>query len=189
LSKIGENWLGTAHEVEALVQPYTAKDPRFVQIIRKLARAFQAVEDTLFQEDTRDSFHIIRFELPGVQIVANDVLSVRYTIRLPRGQSNNIIVQYLQLQLISISAKVAATGSDFIMDCLVSKDKGTTFKSLFGPDNSTKPTLPKTLTLIKNSFFSIDQLFDEDMLRIDVIAADGVIDGVEFMLMGAMIDA
>lgn len=183
------NWLGRSHEIEALIQPYTSKDPRLAQILRKLSSALQNTEEAVFTESVRDSYVAIRFELPGVQVVANDILPVRYTIRLPRDPSNNVVVSQIQLQLISISAKVAAVGADFIMDCLVSVDKGATFKSLFGSVTANKPTLPKGLFLIKNSFFTIDQLFDENMLRIDVLQADGTVDGIEFILMGAMIDA
>lgn len=170
-------------QIEGLVQPITGPNPRLAQILRKIAGSVAADEIESGLEKRINRYVAIRFELPGVQVVASDILPVRYTIRLPRDVSNNLLVSKIQLQLISISAKVTGA-ADFIMDCLVSVDKGATFKSLFGQDNSTKPTIPAGLFLIKNTFFSIDQLFDEDMLRIACIQTGLDWDGIEFILIG-----
>jgi hypothetical protein len=174
-------------QIDGLVQPITGTNPRLAQILRKIAGSLAVDEIVGAKEQEINRYVSIRFELPGVQVIASDILPTRYTIRLPRDIVNNLLVQKIQLQLISISAKVTGA-ADFIMDCLVSVDKGANFKSLFGQDNSTKPTIPAGLFLIKNTFFSIDQLFDEDMLRIDCIVTGTDWDGIEFYLIGNYVD-
>jgi len=167
-----------------LISPLKRDNVRLYQILNQLDKYAQSLKDEATQVETVALNFPIRLDIPGVMVVANDVLLSRYQVRLPLDEDNNLLAQKLQLQYLSISAKIPPNASSFIFDILVSNDLGVTFKSLFPPTNALKPFLPVNLAFMKYSAFAIDQLFDGDFLRVDILQADGVVSGVQLYLLG-----
>lgn len=122
-----------------------------------------------------------RIILPGVQVVANDVLAHRYHVRIPRDQSNNLIYKQINLLTMTLSAKVQPV-SNYSLQLQVSSDGGVTFLPMFPAAGVTLPGGSESVVLTPS--FLIPTLLDDNQIRVDVILADGTVSGVEGVLQG-----
>lgn len=130
----------------------------------------------------------LRFPIPGVAAVANDVYLSPYRVTLPRNSGNDLLGSAIMLTLVAVSAKTAPSGSDYIVDILQSQDKEVTFNTILGPDNPGKLILPKSAVFSKYSNkFSHNTLEDGDYLRFDNIQADGIVADIEIILQGVLL--
>lgn len=116
-----------------------------------------------------------RVLLPGVQVSGTDVLATRYTVKNPGG---------VLLASIGFSAKIPASTQTYIVDIQRSSDGGATFQSLFPAGvlpTFAVNTSPATYT---PATWAIQTLNLGDLVRVDVVQADGTIAGVEMTLNG-----
>lgn len=173
-----------------LINSFQKENFRLYEILTLLNQQdTKFVQDQQIQNAALDNFEY-RFELPGVQAVANDVYPVWKQVRFPLDSSNNTIGKGQQITRIDINAKVASVGSNFIADILVSKDKGVTFTSIFPGTNAQKLVLPIGLHWIKygGTFaLSADILQDGWWFRVDVLQADGTVRAVEIVVRGTFV--
>ena len=179
----------TQQTLDYLIQPFKARgDIRLYEALKKLGDTQIELENELNADEPILKSVQLRYVLPGVQAVANDVLPSDARIRFPLDSSNNFPVSVLQLTRAYVSAKVAPVGSTYIVDVLISKDGGTTFNSIFAPTNANKLVLPIGLKVIKygNNFIT-NTLQDGWPVRIDVLQADGTVAGCEVILEGNLI--
>jgi hypothetical protein len=119
----------------------------------------------------------------GSVAVANDVLPYRYHVILPVDITNSWSYLRIDLLYCYITTKIQGTIITSSFDIKVSQNKGReTFTSLFKA--GLNPMLPKLTTFVNNADFAIGSLFQDDLLRIDVLVADATISGVELVLVG-----
>ena len=124
-----------------------------------------------------------RIVIPGVLSAADDILAHRHHVVMPQDPSGYWTYNWIQLRACYITAKVLASSSELSVDVLVSQDNGTTdFKSLFKPKMN--PTLPIGFQTAHNVDWAIDQLYQGDLGRVDILAADGSAADVEVLLIG-----
>lgn len=119
--------------------------------------------------------------LPGLQLVATDVLANRYIIKMPQDSSGASIFTKVTLQAVTITVKVAGISVYTVM-MLVSTDGGLTFSPLFGVAGISLPAATRQTTLTPG--FLIPTLVDGNEIRVDVLVADGVVSGAEILLQG-----
>lgn len=179
----------TQQTLDYLIQPFKARgDIRLYEALKKLGDVQIELESELNSDEPILKSFQMRFILPGVQAVANDVLPTDSRIRFPLDSSNNFPVSVLQLTRSYVSAKVAPVGSSYIVDVLTSKDGGTTFNSIYAPTNANKLVLPIGQKVIKygNNFIT-NTLQDGWPMRINVLQADGTVAAVEVVIEGNLI--
>jgi hypothetical protein len=156
--------------------------PKLYQAIKNLGDASKIVINTTIPVTPLISFRE-SFILPGILSTANDVLTYRYHVILPFDSSNFWTYNSINLTGCYITAKTQELFSNCSIDIKVSQLKGTTpFKSLFKTGNN--PQLPPDTTFVNNVMFAIGSLFQDDLLRIDVLHADGHVGGVSIDLIG-----
>lgn len=121
--------------------------------------------------------------LPGLQTVGTDVLSHRHHIVLPTDPTGYWTYNQINLTACYITAKVVAASGPLSIDILVSQQKGTTaYKSLFKPGFN--PMLPVGVVTTNNVMFAINTLFQDDLGRVDILAADSTVADIEVILVG-----
>jgi len=173
-----------------LINSFQRTDIRLFQVLTALNDQTQdLVTKSNLDESILTNFEY-RFELPGFPIVANDVYPVWKQVRLPLDSSNNTFGNGQKITRVDINAKAASAGTDFIVDILVTKDKGVTFNSIFPGTLAQKLVLPKTLLWIKyGGTFSLsaDVLQDGWWFRIDVLQSDGTVNSPEIVIRGVLI--
>lgn len=140
------------------------------------------------QNETVLSNYEFRFNLPGVQAVANDVYPVWKQVRLPLDSSNNVVGSGITVRQLWLSCKVAPVGSDYTLDFLVSKDNGVSWNSILAPTNAAKLVIPIGINVIKYGgvLMSNNVLQNGWLLRLDVKTADGTVEAVEFLILGVL---
>lgn len=175
--------------LDYLIQRYRRDDPILCQILT----ALNDQENSLVSQSNQDESVLInfeyRFELPGVLTVGVDLYPVWKQVRFPLDGQNNTIGTGQQITRIDINAKIASVTGPAVLDILVTKDKGLTFNSLFGPDVSQKLTLPQGLNWIKYGgkfILSSDILQDNWWFRVDGLVADGTVSGIEIVIRGTL---
>ena len=124
-----------------------------------------------------------RFVLVGNPSVANDVLTYRYHVILPDDSNDNWNYTRIDLSSCYITAKVQGATNPLSVDIKVSQNKGNAaFISLF--KTGFNPILPKLTTSAHNVDFQVGSLFDDDLLRVDVLATDGTVSDISLDLIG-----
>lgn len=124
-----------------------------------------------------------RIILPGVLAAGNDILAHRYHVVLPQDPSGYWTYQLINLSMCYITAKVMAASTPLSIDIKISQRKGATpFKSIFKPGFN--PILPPNIVSTHDTEFAIGQFFQDDLGRVDILAADGTVAGVELVLIG-----
>lgn len=175
--------------LDYLIQQFRRDNPILAEILTSLSNQGNALTD---QNNLDESILInfeYRFELGGVLTVANDIYPVWKQVRFPLNDVGNTIGTGQQITRIDINAKVASITGPAVLDILVTKDKGISFTSLFGPDISQKLILPQNLNWIKYGgkfILSADILQDGWWFRIDGLTADGVCEAIEIVIRGTL---
>lgn len=118
--------------------------------------------------------------LPGVQVVATDVLAQRYRFKIPRDSNNNPIYKQANLLGVSITAKVLPV-TIYSAAMFVSLD-GVNFNPMFGSDGISLPGGQEYVDL--TPAFLIPTLTDGNEIRVDVLIVDGTVSGIEILLQG-----
>lgn len=172
-----------------LINPYQKEDPRLSQILTKLdTKEQRLIDQSNLNEQLVRAFEY-RFELPGARVPGMDVYPVWKQIRFPLDEQNNTIGIGQQITRIDINAKVPSASGSYVVDLLVTKDKGLTFESIFPSDVTQKLILPQDLNWIKyGGKFSLaaDILQDGWWWRIDELVADGIVAGIEIVIRGVL---
>lgn len=121
---------------------------------------------------------VARFKLPGVQVVGNRVLDTPLVVRCPAGVKVLLFVADAQ-------AKTAPASSTYQVRPVYSRNNGTTYTSLLttGASLEIVSTEKSSATLTP----AVIELFDGDLLDIDIIAADGTVAGVEVTVRGTFV--
>lgn len=124
--------------------------------------------------------------LPGVQAVGTDVLDHPVILKLPVDPYGVWAITSVLIQEIVVACKIRPTSSDYIADILGSRDKGQNYVSIFN-SNSKKAYLKANgdfRTVIGPTELGANEAFDGDMVRIDIIQADGTVSGVWILIRG-----
>ena len=159
--------------------------PKLYQAIKNLGDASKTIVNTTIPLTPLASFRE-SFIIPGILTVANDVLTYRYHVILPLDSSNNWTYNSINLIGCYITTKFQGLFGNCSVDIKVSQLKGTTaFKSIFKPGNNL--LLPPDTTFSSSVAFAIGSLFQDDLLRVDVLAADGHVNGVAVDLLGSYV--
>jgi hypothetical protein len=124
----------------------------------------------------------LRVTLSGNPSVANDVLASHYHVIMPVDPLLYYLFSSVSLNACFITAKVAPSATSLSVDVKVLQKMGTTFKSLF--QSSFNPILPKSIKTTHNVKFAINSLFQDDILRVDVLVTDVSVSGIELVLQG-----
>jgi len=157
-------------------------NPQLYQAIKNLGTANQQLINSTFPAPP-SIIYKGQIIIPGNPPVATDILSHRHHIVLPTDATG--YWNYTQINLTScyITAKVFPNSSSLSVDILVSQQKGTTaYKSLF--KSSMNPILPVGVITTHNVQFAINTLFQDDLGRVDILATDSVVSGIEIILVG-----
>src|ERR1035438_8061140 len=158
-------------------------DPTDVVIVSQLHSAMQGVAPAPVVQPVapKPTGYFGTAILPGLQLVATDVLANRYIIKMPQDSSGASIFTKVTLQAVTITVKVAGISVYTVM-MLVSTDSGSTFSPLFGVAGIALPPATRQTTLTPG--FLIPTLVDGNEIRVDVLVADGVVSGAEILLQG-----
>jgi len=172
-----------------LINSFQQESYRLYQVLLSLnQQTIDIVNQSNLNEQILTNFEY-RFELPGLPIVASDVYPVWKQVRFPLDANNKIIGSGQRITRIDINAKAGPGSSSFIVDLLVTKDKGVTFQSIFGPSLTQKLVLPVGLKWIKYGgkfLLSNDILQDGWWFRLDVLQSDGTTDSPEIVIRGVL---
>lgn len=162
-----------------------SKQPKVFQAIKNLGDVTKTIINTSVPGNPLISFRET-FIIPGNPSVANDILSYRYHVILPFDSEGNWTYNSINLTSCFITAKVQGASSPLSIDIKVSQQKGTTaFKSLFKP--TFNPKLPPSITFTSNVMFAIGTLFQDDLLRVDVLTTDASVSGISLDLIGSYV--
>jgi hypothetical protein len=159
-----------------------SSNPPLHQAITNLGTASQQLINNTFPSPPSVGYKG-RIILPGTWTVSSDVLSHRYHVALPVDPTGYWSFTQINLTNCYITAKILASTGPFSVDVLVSQQKGTTpFKSLFKPGFN--PIVPAGVTYTQNVMFAINNLFQDDLGRVDILASDGIAADIEVVLIG-----
>ena len=157
-------------------------DPQLYRAIKNLGDANQQIINSVFPPPPL-IYYKGQIILSGNTPISNDILSHRHHIVLPIDSTGYWAYNNINLLACYITAKVAPTTSQLSVDILVSQQKGTTaYKSLFQPGFN--PILPVGVTTTHNIKFAINTLFQDDLGRVDILATDTTVSGIEIVLIG-----
>ncbi len=167
---------------DANIHDLQSSEPKLYRAFKNLGDAGRIIISTTFPPRPTIGF-IERFVLPGNPSVANDVLDHRYHVAFPSDVQSLWNYTRIDLDSCIITAKVQGTASTLSIDIKVSQNKGrATFTSLF--KSGLNPMLPKLTDFVNNAVFAIGSLYQDDLLRVDVLTTDTVVSGVELVLTG-----
>lgn len=122
----------------------------------------------------------------GNPLVGNDVLPYHYHVVIPSDLAIDLNFSQIQLSKCYITAKVAPATVILSIDIKVKHQVGTgIFGSIF--KNTFNIQLPIGKTTAHNVKFAINSLFQDDLLRLDVLTADSTVSDVELVLSGSYI--
>jgi hypothetical protein len=159
--------------------------PKLYRAIKNIGDASQSLINNVFPPTPVVPFEV-RFLIEGAGNPAgpaNDVLNFHYHVILPVDANKYWKYENINLTACYITAQVLGTTSTYSVDIKVSQQKGTTsFKSLFKPGFN--PMLPTGVISTHNVTFAIASLFQDDLLRLDVLATDPIMAGIEIVLIG-----
>jgi len=116
-----------------------------------------------------------RAKLGGVQSVATDVLAHPYVVRLPAGYK-------LMFEHSFVSCKVKPTTSTYVVDFLVSTDDAATFTSIYPAGNANKLNIAVSARSGTQDTVATSQFLTNTYFRVDILAADGVVSGIEMII-------
>lgn len=167
-------------DVGFLIAPIKNQDSRLYDILFEISAQLKTLQSDLGVVNSLAKWSAVNFELPSL-VVANDIMPTRYTFVLPKSRGNDVGL-YWRLKYLLLTSKIAPTATDFIVDILQSQDRGLNFRSIFPIGDANKAVLNVDLTLKKQTLFSVDQVHEWDMLRIDVVQTDVDVDGVSLKL-------
>lgn len=132
-----------------------------------------------------------RAKLPGTLTVASNVLATPYVVLLPPNTTENI-------GSVTVTAQVAPSTTDLIIDVLVSTDDGATWNSIFQPGAGNQITLTTgsfTVTVTPGATstytrgFVIPTLHSGDQVQISILQCDTTVSGVEVAVSGSLVIA
>jgi hypothetical protein len=156
--------------------------PQLYQAIKNLGTATKQITNSVFPPPPIQAYRG-RIILPGVAAVANNVLAHPYHVVLPNDPSGYWTYNSITLTNVYITAKIAPSSSALSVDVLIAKNKGqTTAQSIF--QSGKNPQLPTGILTTHNVMFSINQLFQDDIGSVNILAADGTTAGIEIVLVG-----
>lgn len=159
-----------------------SENPKVHQAIKDLGDGTQQLVHAVFPPPPTPSYRG-RIIIPGILTPAEDILSHRYHVVLPSDPSGYWKFVQINLTDCYITAKVVPSTDILSIDILVSQKKGTTpYKSLFQPGFN--PMLPIGVVSTHNVKFAINNLYQDDLGRVDIIASDAVTANVEVVLVG-----
>ncbi len=186
--KINPQRLINLATVDQHIQHIKGKDPGLYTGIHNISTALQQVINNNFPSAPSIPY-FGRIIIPGVQVVGADILAHQYHVVLPMDPSGNWVCTSLTVDLCATTLKIASVTGPYVLDVLVQQNSGvlaamTTeqFKSIF--QSGFRPTIPATYFSAKNIQFAINTFFNDDVIRVDVITADGVASGAECLLTG-----
>lgn len=113
----------------------------------------------------------------GTQVVADDIMIHRFRLQF-------LSPVRVRLVAVSITAKVKPLSSDYEADQLVSDDAGDTWNSIYAPSTLILPAGEQNVLLTPT--FAVPYLNIDDQMRLDVKAADGIVSGIEILLLGVI---
>lgn len=116
----------------------------------------------------------VRFVYPGVVATGSDVAVNHYALDIPSG--SKFIIEDWQL---TNKVKGAAT-----VDVLKSTDAGATWVSIFASSPPTYPTITSSDKTKDGTSFVTNYAERADLVRVDILAADGTAAGLELVLRG-----
>lgn len=164
------------------IQGLQASDPKLYNAIKNLGSGSQQLISQVFPQLPQPLYKG-RIIIPGNPSVATDILSHRYHVVMPIDPSGYWNFLNVVLTSCYITAKTVGTTSTLSVDILMSQQKGTTpYKSLFKP--GLNPMLPKTVVTTHNVEFSISNLYQDDLGRVDILATDAAVADIEIVLTG-----
>ena len=159
--------------------------PKLYQAIKNLGDVSKTIINTAIPSTPLISFRET-FILSGNPSVANDVLTSWYHVIMPFDVNNNWTYNSINLTGCYITARVFGLFSNLSIDIKVSQQNGTaTFKSLFKLGNN--PILVPGVHFSNSVAFAIGSLFQDDILRVDVLATNSHISGISLDLVGSYV--
>lgn len=158
-----------------------SSDQKLYQAIKNLGDSGQTLINSIFPRNFTTFFRetlIINFN----PIVGNDILGFWYHVILPIDPDNNWTFNNINLTNCYTTAQIQGASSTLSIDIKVSQRGTASFKSLFQPGFN--PTLPINTTSTHNVKFSINSLFQDDLLRVDILTTDIAVSGISLDLIG-----
>lgn len=157
-------------------------NPQLYQAIKNIGTGSQQLINNVFPPPPTMHYRG-RIILPGIAVVANNVLAHAYHVVLPTDPSGYWTYNSITLTGVYITAKTGPTMSALSIDVLVSKGKGlTTAQSIF--KSGKNPQIPTGQITTHDVEFAINQLNQDDIGSVNILAADGVAANIEIVLSG-----
>lgn len=183
VKRINKEQLVNLSSPDHSIQHVRTSDPRLYQAVSNLGSSVKSIVNNNFPAPPV-AMYTGRAILPGVQAVANDILSNRYHVILPVDPTGNWVCKSITLIGCRTTLKIASAVGAFSLDFKVSQKHGTTsFKTLF--KSGFNPQIPQTFLTARNVKFAINTLYDDDLIRVDILVADGVAANAESVLFGS----
>jgi len=180
--KLSKGRLSNLASPDLHISALQSSDPSLYRAIKNLGDASKQIINSTFPPVPALSYRS-RIIIPGTLTESNDILSHRYHVVLPIDQTGYWKYKWINLTDCYITAKVLGTVSSTSIDIKISQQKGTTaYKSLFKPGMN--PIIPSNVSSTHDVQFAINTLYQDDLGRVDVLATDAVIAGLEIVLIG-----
>lgn len=179
---ISKSRLNNFFTQDSNITPLQTTNPQLHTALKNFSDASKQLVNSVFPPPPIVNYKG-RIILPGTQSVATDVLSHRYHVVLPIDPSGYWTYTSITLTNVFITAKTVPLSSPLSIDVLIAKNKGqTAFQSIF--KSGANPQLPVNVATTHDVYFAINQLYQDDLGRVDVLAADGTAANIEIVLVG-----
>lgn len=157
-------------------------NPKLYNAIKNIGDANKQLINEVFPVPPQIGY-IERFDIPVTSTPNNDILFYRYHVVLPSDPTGYWNYTQINLTACYITCKSLGSTVPTSVDIKVSQQNGTgTYISLF--KSGMNPILPPHVRSTHNIQFAVATLFQDDLIRVDVLAVDSTISGMELVLVG-----
>lgn len=164
------------------ITPIRSSNPQLYQAIKNIGDGSKQLINSIFPPPPIQNYKG-RIIIPGTPLAFTDILAHRYHVVLPIDPSGYWTYNSITLTNVYITAKTAPSTTTFSVDILVAKNKGlTAFQSIFKVGFN--PMLPVGVTTTHNVEFSINNLYQDDLGRVDILVTDVAVNDIELVLIG-----
>lgn len=181
-SQISKSRLVNLTNPDQNIQGLQQSNPQLYQALKNQGLGMQQLINNAFPPYPQPLYKA-RIIIPGTPAVATDILAHKYQVIMPLDPSGYWTFQSITLTNCYITAKVPGTSATTSIDILLNTNGDfMTFKSIFQPGYN--PQLPKNTYTTHNVMFAVNTLVQGNIGRVDVLASDPAISGIEIVLIG-----
>jgi len=167
-----------------LISPIKGKDFKLWQALNLLYSMVSNVNNSVNDIKPQAYFDSIRFVVFGAVVTQNQMVPI-YRVMIPRDQNNNLLFTSFQISVIYATLISAPITSLLSCDILISRNGGS-YNTIL---SSTKISFAVGQSFSKYSdTISQNSFQDGDLLRLDVLSADGNAANLEVVMGGQYVN-